>query len=105
MPVPGQQPPQGGQPQPPQDQSAAGGSDVGRVIVETDRALSALAQSAPPEFADRLGEISQAFRAVVDDMMGAMEGGGGPQKAGPRPARGMASPEQGGNPNARPMEY
>lgn len=78
-----------------------GGGSVGEAIVQADQILSKLAKSAPPEFADKLAQISEAFRGVVEEMMAAAEGGA-PKGA---PASQPASPEQGANPNARPAGF
>ncbi len=100
--MPGQMPPQGEPPQGGEGQAGGdGGGDVGQAIAQIDKSLQALAQAAPPEFADKLSQISDAFRSVVEEMMQASDGGG-PQKG---PSGPPGAPEAGGNPNAKPAGF
>ncbi len=87
----------------------AAGGDVGQLLVDTDKNLALLAKAAggggmPPELAEGFAQVSEQFRALLDAAMQASEGGAPPPgPKGPQPAQGMASPEAGGNPNAKPM--
>jgi len=83
----------------------ASGGDVGEAIVQADKILSALAQGlaqspqAPEGAAESMAAVLEQFRAVVDGVMASADGGA-PEGPGPG---GPTTPEQGGNPNARPV--
>lgn len=94
---------------PPQAEGPAseGGGSIGDLITATDKNLAILAKAAgsgglPPEIAQGFAQVSEQFRSLVEAALQA-DGGGAPQKPGARPAGGTSSPEQAGNPNARPV--
>ncbi|MES3012622.1 MAG: hypothetical protein V4750_02695 [Pseudomonadota bacterium] len=85
-----------------------GGADVGQLIAQTDKNLAMLAQAAgsgglPPEVAQAFQQASEIFRSAVETALAGAEGGAPPPGAVRPEASGMASPESGGKPGARPM--
>ena len=86
------------------EQAQSGGESIGDVIVSVDKNLGMLADAAsksqqiPDEIKSGLAQIREAFSALVNQLMDSAEGGSAPQ-----PEQGVSTPEQGGNPNARPM--
>jgi hypothetical protein len=83
------------------------GGGVGELITQTDKNLAMLAKAAgsgglPPEVAEAFQQASDIFRSAVEAALAGSEGGAPPSAARPE-ASGMASPETGGKPGARPM--
>lgn len=76
----------------PAGQPAPGGAEEFAAMAEESLAKLAEAQ---PEKAEAFAQLALQLRELVQ--------GGGEAPAGPRPAEGTATPEAGGNPNARPM--
>ena len=90
------------QPQAPAEGGGEGGG-ITELIVSTDAGLAKLAagvaeSGAPDELKAGIAQISEAYRAWVEQARASAGGGDAPQAPG-----GPSTPEQGGNPNARPQ--
>lgn len=90
-----------------------GGPDggIGQFIADTDKGISALGQmaqqaGAPEDVVAQFQQVSEMFRAAVEGMLAAGQGGAPQQQpAGRQPASQPSSPEAAGNPGARPAEF
>ncbi len=72
-----------------------------QMIVQTDRALSSIAQvlaKASPEAAQAMGQLSEQYRQIITAVLSQGQEGAAPQQQGARPASPMVSPETHGKP-------
>ena len=80
----------GGAPMPPGEDE--GGGPLTQMIVQTDQALSQIAQvlaKASPQAARALMQINQQYRDIIQGVMSGQDGGGAPEQGGDQ----MAPPE------------
>jgi hypothetical protein len=92
-----------GEPKGEPDSADQGSGPLTQMIIQTDQALTSIAQvlaKASPDAAKAMAQVNEQFRQIIQSVMGQGQGQPGqpPQGGGQRPASPMVSPETQGKP-------